>query len=648
MTSTLAYRLRSLAKALFQNRRGNVAVITALSMPVLVAFVGMVAEYGHGLMLKSENQRAADLAAYSAALAYSSTESTTAMQSAASSSATLNGLTTSQVTATLVNSPSGDGNSAVMVTVSTVQPLYLTQIISRTPSFTVQASAYAEIKGGAACIMALNQGGTGVTLSGGTAIKAPGCAVASNYTVSVPCGDTITTINVTYDSASAPSQPCGGIVAPAGGSLSISKALSNDPFAGNTAVTATSSELSAVSNLTSPTVTAPTGQDLNLGWSPNKVSWPTGCSGTLSNSTWTVTCSGSRTYNIGTLTLAGGLTLLFNVSDTSNPTYNFSGSIQNGGSAMTFGSGTFNIAQGISNGGGATITFGAGSFSIGPMTTSCNGVGKFSICNPSILTFGGPSTFVIAAGVYNEGGAVLTLGSGSTNSFQIGSGSTGYAIDAAGGSHTTLADATGGSDLFNVVGNITSAGGSCLTLSAAANHQIDGSLSASGGVILGSGVYTVTGYVALGASNGGDVTCNGQDVGMDGNGVSFIIGANTTISGTGTCAGQAFCLAAGYSNVTLTAPTSGSTADFLVIGPTSASNKAGATFTEGASGTSLSGIFYLPNGPVSLSGGASVGNGSGQCLELIGSQVTLSGGTTLASTCTGVNQTAISTVELVQ
>lgn len=598
MTSTLAYRLRSLAKALFRNRRGNVAVITALSMPVLVAFVGMVAEYGHGLMLKSENQRAADLAAYSAALAYSSTASTTAMQSAASSSAVLNGLTTSQVTASLVNSPSGDGNSAVMVTVSTVQPLYLTQMISRTPSLTVQASAYAEIKGGAACIMALNPGGTGVTLSGGTNIQAPGCAVASNNTVKVPCGTYITTIDVTYDSSSPPSVGCGGITAPAGGSLSINKALSNDPFASNSAVTATSSELSTVSDLTATTTSGP---DLPLAWSPKTITINTGgggsCTGNLVSITWTVNCSGSTIYNIGNLTIGGGLYLTFNATSTSSapPTINFSGTIKNTGSGMTFGPGAYNIE----------------------------------------------------AGVYEGGGTKMTLGSGSANSFQIGPSSDGNAIEVGGGSSLVMGDATGNPGLFNVVGNITTSGGSCLVLSAAANHQINGSLSASGAVVLGSGVYTVTGYVALGASNGGDVTCNGQDIGAEGNGVSFIIGASTTLS-SGICAGQAFCVGAGYSNVSLTAPTSGATADFLVIGPTTASNKAGATFTEGASGTSLSGIFYLPNGPVSLSGGASVGNGSGQCLELIGSQVTLSGGTTLASTCTGVNQTAISTVELVQ
>jgi hypothetical protein len=51
---------------------------------------------------------------------------------------------------------------------------------------------------------------------------------------------------------------------------------------------------------------------------------------------------------------------------------------------------------------------------------------------------------------------------------------------------------------------------------------------------------------------------------------------------------------------------------------------------------------------VTLSGGSSVGNGSGQCLELIGSQVTLSGGAVLTSSCAGLGGTVGTAVVLVQ
>ena len=94
---------------------------------------------------------------------------------------------------------------------------------------------------------------------------------------------------------------------------------------------------------------------------------------------------------------------------------------------------------------------------------------------------------------------------------------------------------------------------------------------------------------------------------MDGNGVNFVIGGSTTV----TCnnAAQVFCVGAGYSNVTLTAPTSGPNAGFLVIGPTSASNTAGATFTAGATDNSLSGVFYMPNGAVRSAAGPASATG---------------------------------------
>lgn len=367
----------------------------------------------------------------------------------------------------------------------------------------------------------------------------------------------------------------------------------------------------------------------------------------MSGNTWTLSCPSNGPYSFGNITLGGGITVNFNTSGSAGTTYNFSGSITNSGTALSFGPGTYNVAQGVTTGGGSTTTFGAGTFNIGQSASGCSGGGRYSICNTSTLTFGGPSTFVLTAGLYNSGGSTLTLGSGTTNSFNIGASSDGNAFYIGGGSKTVLADATGSSSLFKVVGNVnvTSGGGSCLTLSAAAQHDIKGYFSTAGGTTLGAGVYTVNGYIALGANGGGDVSCNGATVGLNGSGVTLVTGASTTLL-SGSCASSGFCVAAGYNNVTLTAPTSGTTANLVVVGPTSAQNSATAVFAEGASNTSLSGAFYFPNGAVGLSGGASVGGGTGQCLQLIGSQVTLSGGTAAASTCFG--GTGNATVTLVQ
>jgi hypothetical protein len=250
---------------------------------------------------------------------------------------------------------------------------------------------------------------------------------------------------------------------------------------------------------------------------------------------------------------------------------------------------------------------------------------------------------VLSSGIYNNGGSTLTLGSGSTNSYRIGQSSSGNALYVGGGSTTSFADATGATSQFQMAGmlNVSSGGGSCMKLPAASAHDINGNFSTAGGTILGAGVYTINGYVALGNTGGGDVTCSGSTVGMSGNGVTFVISAKSMPS-SGSCSGQAFCLAAGYGHVTLVAPSSGNTEDLIVIGPTSSTNTAGATFAEGANNTSMSGAFYLPYGAFMLSGGASVGNGTGQCLEVIASQVSLTGGTALASSCSGLGGSSTS------
>jgi hypothetical protein len=176
-------------------------------------------------------------------------------------------------------------------------------------------------------------------------------------------------------------------------------------------------------------------------------------------------------------------------------------------------------------------------------------------------------------------------------------------------------------------------GGSCLQMGAATQHDINGYFLTAGGNILGSGVYTVSQYISLGGSNGGNVTCWGTTTGLSASGVTFVVGGSTL--DTSDCASPycSFYVGAGYSNVTLTAPTSGATQGLAVIGPTTSTNLSGATFNEGSSGTNISGAFYFPNGQINQAGSSHIGDGAGQCLELIGSQVTLSGGSSLASSC---------------
>jgi hypothetical protein len=640
-------------KRFLRCHRAAVGIAAALCLPALIAFSALVGEYGHGLLMQSEDQRVADLAAYAGGLAYNANGTTDSMQAAAQSAAARNGIPSGQVTVALVNSPTGDGSNAVHVQVATTLSLYLAQVVGGSVSLPVKAQAYAELTAqNAPCVLATSSGGAGVQLSGSATVSTTGCTVSSNASETVPCGASIVAKAVTYGS-SAPSDPCGRITPPPGqGSVSITRKAQPDPLASNSGMLSATSRLTTISSLTgpsAPTVTA--GGDVTFGNNASSTQSQLsadGCSGSLSGSVWTVTCTGASSFNFGNLSITSNNTVNFNTGGSASTTYNFSGGINNSGSVASFGPGTYNIAQGLNTGGGTTTTFAGGAFNIGQMTSHCTGSSYYSICHAgSVLTFTGASTFNISSGVYESGGSQLTMGSGSTNSFRVGASSSGNSFYLGGGAYMMMGDATGASSVFQLVGdfNIAAAAG-CVTVSAAAQHDISGNFMTAGATTLGSGIYSVTGYMALGGNGGGNSTCNGMSQGIAGSNVSIVLGGASTPS-NGPCAGETFCVANGYDDVNLTAPSTGTTAGFVVIGPTSPSVSGGALFSEGANTTSLSGALYFPQGGVALTGSASIGGGAGQCLQIVGTQVTLSGGTLASSNCVSTsNNTA--TVVLVQ
>jgi hypothetical protein len=599
----------------------------------MLAGLGAVAvDLGTAYLAKAADQRVADSAAYAGALAFNASSSTTTMNAAVGNLAILNGLAASAAVANLVASPSGNGNNAVRVTVSTSATLYLAGIFRTNTTLPVSATSYAEVKPGAStCILALRAGASGVTLSGGTSVTGANCSIASNSTVTVPCGTTITTKTLDYNSAAVPSQPCGGIKPPAGtASVNIVKVATPDPLASNAAIASAFTHVISVGSQSGPSgPTVAAGPDLSFAYKFDPTKAPlqqlnaAGCIGsTFVSPVWTVKCPPGGTYHFGNITMNGGITLSFaeGANGSATNTYDFSGSINVGGAAASFGAGTYNVAGGIITGGGTTTSFGTGTYNIGAGTASCSG-SVYSICNfGTTLTFGA-GAYTIAGGIYNTGGATLSIGAGSTaNSFDIGPGSAGYAINT--NTTATLGDMTSGT--FRIVGNISNSGGSSLTLSAAPAHDLKGTITLAGSATLGSGVWTIAGNVSLGSAGGGGT--------VTGSGVSVI----TTGS---------FTVAAGYSNVTLTAPASGALQNVVVA----SNGSGGANFAEGASGNSLSGAFYFPSASITLSGAGNVGNGAGPCLEQIGSTITLSGGSALASTCAGLGGAAAGgSVALVQ
>jgi Flp pilus assembly protein TadG len=249
---------------LFGDRRGAISIIAAFALVGLIGISALALEYGHALLQKTEDQRAADLAAYAGALVYGATTSQSDAKAAAANVAALNGFSSTEAKPSFGLSPTGDSNSDVKVTVTSAVPLLLARVLTTSPSLPVSATASAEIKTDApGCIIALGGGGTGVTMSGGTNITADNCAVASDNSLSLSGGAALITQTVDYAKA-APSVSVGAaIAAPSGETLNTNHVATIDPLSpssgstGSSEVTKATGRLSTVASITSPTEPSP-------------------------------------------------------------------------------------------------------------------------------------------------------------------------------------------------------------------------------------------------------------------------------------------------------------------------------------------------------------------------------------------------------
>ena len=173
-----------------------------------------------------------------------------------------------------------------------------------------------------------------------------------------------------------------------------------------------------------------------------------------------------------------------------------------------------------------------------------------------------------------------------------------------------------------------------MTIGKAAKHDINAYISTAAGTMFGSGVYTVSGYIAMGLVGGGNSTCNGVTTGAVGTGVTFVTGAAPPTSSVSmNCTSAAFCIFSGFSDVALSAPTTRPYANLLVIGPTTY-NTATFSLTGGVGRATLNGAIYFPYGAMTLSGNAGMAPSTGQCLQVIASAINFSGsGSMTAATC---------------
>lgn len=183
-------------KALFTNlaidRRGNISTVAALSMPVLVGFLGLGAETASWYNGKRALQNAADSAAIAAATNGDSSSYADEAKAVAARYGYQHGVDGVTVTA-VNNAPCPDGsNKCYAVTISRLQPMILAQVtgydgdgtVNGNPAKLIAAKAVA-IQGLAPreyCVLALASSGDPEALRSNGAPKAnlSGCSVMSN------------------------------------------------------------------------------------------------------------------------------------------------------------------------------------------------------------------------------------------------------------------------------------------------------------------------------------------------------------------------------------------------------------------------------------------------------------------------------------
>jgi hypothetical protein len=182
-----------------RDERGQTIILVALSLPILLGFIGIATDVGALFKDKRTLQTAADAAAIAGALNLppGSTSITTAAQTAATAAATTNGFTNgSNGVVVTVNdpplwpgsnygNPSGAANGYVEVTITKPEPTIFLALFGY-PSVTVLARAVASNNGPGACLFAGIGTPTGTPLTVVGNMQAAQCGVVVDSSNSPP------------------------------------------------------------------------------------------------------------------------------------------------------------------------------------------------------------------------------------------------------------------------------------------------------------------------------------------------------------------------------------------------------------------------------------------------------------------------------
>ncbi|MGA3334082.1 MAG: pilus assembly protein TadG-related protein [Terracidiphilus sp.] len=427
-----------------KSESGNVLVLTALCMTILMGFVGLAIDVGMLFRARLQMQIAADAAAAAAALDYKYGESTKA-QSDATAAATLNGmLPTGSAT---INDPpkSGYHQTAgyIEAVVSEPYPTFFMKVFHFN-IVNVSARAVAGSASNGGCLWTLARSGTDVSLTGSGAITAQNCGIyddsnASNALQVVGSGS-ITAKTI-------------GIV---GGYNNVGGHISPNP--------PTTGIAPAADPLSLPAPTIPTGSCSGSACNPSNVG-----SGNMVLGPGTYTSISN--VGSGTLTLTpGNYIITGSLSNTSST----GGKLILGAGNYTIGGNFTSTTSSVSG----SLTLGAGLYTVG---------GNLSLTGAGSMT-GSGVTF------YTQGSTTVT-GSGGMNLSAPTSGTYSGVLffQPSSDSHAMAITGSGGDDLQGIV----YAPAAALTLTGSGNVTVSLDVIVDSMNITGTGTITLTNYAVI-------------------------------------------------------------------------------------------------------------------------------------------------------
>jgi hypothetical protein len=173
--------------SVLQDRRGAIAIVMAITLPVVVGAAGLGIEAGKWYMLKRETQTAADTGAFAGALELAA-GTTSKAKPAALQEAARNGFPEGGKVTVVVNIPPLSGThagntKAVEVIVTQTEPLLLAKLFLSEPTSIVARAVGLVTITGNACILALNTSSPkALWIAGNATITMDSCSMASNST----------------------------------------------------------------------------------------------------------------------------------------------------------------------------------------------------------------------------------------------------------------------------------------------------------------------------------------------------------------------------------------------------------------------------------------------------------------------------------